>query len=104
VRIVQMSDIHVGSTFVPELMDAAIEEINAYSPHLVAIPGDLTTKGYREEFEAAKTYLDRSGMRRLFPGGPSRACRITRQGCRAIQGLAPFGSRGGPMRNVECDR
>ena len=58
-RIVQMSDIHVGSTFVPELMDAAIEEINAYSPNLVAIPGDLTTKGYREEFKTSKTYLDR---------------------------------------------
>jgi Icc protein len=59
VRIVQMSDIHVGPTFVPDLMDAAIEEINAFGPHLVAIPGDLTTKGYREEFAEAKAYLDR---------------------------------------------
>jgi 3',5'-cyclic AMP phosphodiesterase CpdA len=59
VRIVQMSNIHVGPTFVPGLMDAAIEEINAFGPHLVAIPGDLTTKGYREEFEEAKVYLDR---------------------------------------------
>jgi len=40
-----MSDIHVGSTFVPDLMDAAIEEISAFGPHLVAIPGDLATKG-----------------------------------------------------------
>jgi Icc protein len=59
VRIVQMSDIHVGPSFVPELMEAAIEETNAFAPDLVAIPGDLTTKGYREEFEEAKTYLDR---------------------------------------------
>jgi Icc protein len=59
VRIVQMSDIHVGSTFVPDLMVAAIEEINDFGPHLVAIPGDLTTKGYREEFKEAKAYLDR---------------------------------------------
>lgn len=44
-RVVQMSDIHVGSTFVPELMDAATEEINAFRPDLVAVPGDLTTKG-----------------------------------------------------------
>ena len=58
-RIVQMSDIHVGSTFVPALMDAAIEEINAFGPDLVAVPGDLTTKGYKEEFEEAKAYLDR---------------------------------------------
>src|SRR5215207_1305816 len=54
-----MSDIHVGPTFVADLMDAAIEETNAFGPHLVAIPGDLTTKGYREEFEEAKAYLDR---------------------------------------------
>jgi Icc protein len=58
-RIVQMSDIHVGPTFVPDLMNAAIEETNAFAPDLVAVPGDLTTKGYREEFEEAKTYLDR---------------------------------------------
>ena len=58
-RIVQMSDIHIGSRFVPDLMDAALEEINAFEPHLVAIPGDLTTKGYRDEFEEAKSYLNR---------------------------------------------
>jgi predicted MPP superfamily phosphohydrolase len=59
VRIVQMSDIHVGSTFIPDLMNAAIEEINAFGPDLVAVPGDLTTKGYSEKFEEAKAYLDR---------------------------------------------
>ncbi len=59
-RIVQMSDIHVGTgLFEPELMDAAVEETNAFEPDLVAIPGDLTMEGYREEFEEAKSYLDR---------------------------------------------
>ncbi len=58
-RIVQMSDIHVGAGFYPELMDAAIEETNAFAPDLVAIPGDLTMEGHREEFEEAKSYLDR---------------------------------------------
>jgi Icc protein len=60
VRIVQISDIHVGSgLFRPELLDAAIEETNALEPDLVAIAGDLTTEGYRWEFEEAKGYLDR---------------------------------------------
>ncbi|MDP9352843.1 MAG: metallophosphoesterase [Chloroflexota bacterium] len=55
----QMSDIHVGSgLFRPELLRAAIEETNALQPDLVAIAGDLTTEGYRWEFEEAKTYLD----------------------------------------------
>ncbi len=60
VRIIEMSDIHVGTSFFdPCLMDAAIDETNAFEPDLVAIAGDLTTKGYREEFEEAKSYLDR---------------------------------------------
>jgi 3',5'-cyclic-AMP phosphodiesterase len=60
VRIVQISDIHVGSgLFRPELLDAAIEETNALEPDLVAIAGDLTMEGYRWEFEEAKAYLDR---------------------------------------------
>ena len=59
-RIVQISDIHVGSSlFRPELLEAAIEETNALEPDLVAIAGDLTMEGYRWEFEEAKGYLDR---------------------------------------------
>jgi 3',5'-cyclic-AMP phosphodiesterase len=59
-KIVQMSDIHVGSyLFRPDLLSAVIEETNALSPDLVAVVGDLTTEGYRWEFEEAKGYLDR---------------------------------------------
>ena len=59
-RIVQISDIHVGSgLFRPDLLEAAIEETNALEPDLVAIAGDLTMEGYRWEFEEAKEYLDR---------------------------------------------
>ncbi len=59
-RIVQISDIHVGSgLFRPELLEAVIEETNALGPDLVAIAGDLTMEGYRWEFEEARGYLDR---------------------------------------------
>ena len=58
-RIAQMSDIHVGAGFHPELLEAAIEKTNAFASDLVAIPGDLTMEGHREEFEEAKSYLDR---------------------------------------------
>ncbi len=59
-RIVQISDIHVGSgLFRPDLLEAAIAESNALEPDLVAIAGDLTMEGYRWEFEEAKRYLDR---------------------------------------------
>jgi Icc protein len=59
-KIIQMSDIHVGSgLFRPDLLEAAIEETNGLKPDLVAIAGDLTMEGYRWEFEEAKGYLDR---------------------------------------------
>ncbi len=59
-KIVQMSDIHVGSgLFRPDLLSATIEETNSLEPDLVAVVGDLTTEGYRWEFEEAKGYLDR---------------------------------------------
>jgi Icc protein len=58
-RIVQMSDVHVGSgLFRPDLLEATIEESNALEPDLVAIVGDLTMEGYRWEFEEAKEYFD----------------------------------------------
>lgn len=60
VRIVQISDIHVGAgLFKPELLTAAIDETNALEPDLVAVAGDLTMEGHRWEFEEAKEYLDR---------------------------------------------
>ena len=59
-KIVQVSDIHVGSgLFRPELLEATIVETNELQPDLVAIAGDLTMEGYRWEFEEAKGYLDR---------------------------------------------
>jgi Icc protein len=57
-RIVQLSDIHMGSSlFQPDLLEAAIEETNALAPDLVVVAGDLTTEGYRHEFERAHEYL-----------------------------------------------
>lgn len=59
-KIVQFSDVHVGSgLFRPDLLDATIEETNALEPDLVAVVGDLTMEGYRWEFEEARRYMDR---------------------------------------------
>jgi 3',5'-cyclic-AMP phosphodiesterase len=58
-RIVQMSDLHVGEgLFRGELLRAAIEETNELSPDLVVVAGDLTMEGYRGEFESCKRFLD----------------------------------------------
>ncbi len=58
--IAQISDLHCGSPhFVPNLLDRAIMEINELRPDLVIVSGDLTTFGFKQEFEAARAYLDR---------------------------------------------
>ena len=85
-RIVQMSDIHVGTgLFRPELLTAAIDETNEMEPDLVAIAGDLTMEGHRWEFEEAKEYLDRLECpeRRLRDGQPRRPGR----GLLALRGV-----------------
>jgi 3',5'-cyclic-AMP phosphodiesterase len=69
-RIVQLSDIHVGSSlFRRELLVAAIDEINALAPDLVAVAGDLTTDGYRHEFEEVHAYLERLESRSVVVMG-----------------------------------
>ena len=60
--IAQLSDLHCGSPhFVPDLMERAIAEINDLGPDIVVCSGDLTTFGFKEEYAAAKRYLDRIG-------------------------------------------
>jgi len=57
--IAQLSDIHCGDTrFDKDLLENVILEINSQKPDLVVIPGDITSFGYREQFEEAKEYLD----------------------------------------------
>jgi Icc protein len=58
--IAQLSDLHCGSPhFVPDLLERAIAEINDLKPDIVVCSGDLTTFGYKEEYAAARRYLDR---------------------------------------------
>jgi Icc protein len=59
VRIVQMSDLHVGTAlFRADLLSAAVAETNELRPDLVVIAGDLTGEGYRGEFEECRRFLD----------------------------------------------
>ena len=55
-----MSDFHAGSPyFVPNLMDRAVVELNELRPDVVAVTGDLTNEGFKQEYQVAKEYLDR---------------------------------------------
>lgn len=59
-RVAQISDIHCGEpSFDPNMMDSAIERINAMEPDVVVVAGDLTAAGYEWEFQEAVRWLDR---------------------------------------------
>lgn len=56
--VVQLSDLHFGATpFAPGLADKVVAEVNELGPDLVIVSGDLTVKGYRQEFVQAKEWL-----------------------------------------------
>jgi Icc protein len=58
--IAHFSDVHCGDPhFVADLMERAIAEINDLKPDIVVCSGDLTTFGFKEEYLAARRYLDR---------------------------------------------
>jgi Icc protein len=70
-RIAHISDLHCGGPyFVPSLLERAIDEINDLEPHVVVCSGDLTTYGFRPEYQQAREYLDKIACESLvvIPG------------------------------------
>ena len=59
-RIAHLSDLHCGGrTSRPNLLERAISEINELQPDIVICSGDLTTFGFKHEYQMARQYLDR---------------------------------------------
>ena len=60
VRIAHLSDLHCGEQyFEPSLLDRAIDEINDLEPDIVICSGDLTSFGFKHEYQLARQYLDK---------------------------------------------
>ena len=55
--IAHLSDLHFGAA-IPEITAALLEELSAKSPSLVVISGDLTQRARRNQFIAARAFLD----------------------------------------------
>ena len=64
--IVQISDLHVGSQFLPEKFDVLADEINGLKPDVVVVTGDLTNEGLVREYERCRKLLDRLDTGRLI--------------------------------------
>ncbi len=58
-KIVQLSDIHVGSQFREEIFEKVIDEVNALKPDTVVITGDLTNEGLVSEYEKCKDLVSK---------------------------------------------
>lgn len=56
--IAQISDIHTGSAYFDEkLMTSTIAEISRAQPDVLVVAGDLTSNGYKPEFEEAADWI-----------------------------------------------
>ncbi|MCA9131758.1 MAG: metallophosphoesterase [Planctomycetales bacterium] len=69
-KILQISDLHFGSPYVEEVGEAALRSAHRLQPDLLVVSGDLTQRARREQFAAARDYLERFPQvpRMVIPG------------------------------------
>ena len=65
-KIVQLSDIHVGSQFREEVFDKVVEEVNDLEPAAVLVTGDLTNEGLMKEYEKCKVKFAKFGVDKII--------------------------------------
>lgn len=58
-KILQISDIHFGPPFVPEVGESLLTVAPAIEPDVIVISGDLTQRAKPEQFQDAKRFLER---------------------------------------------
>jgi len=59
IRLLQISDLHFGPPYLEKVGEAAQRTAIAELPDAIIINGDLTQRATREQFHAAKQYMDR---------------------------------------------
>lgn len=60
-KLIQVADIHVGAAD-PDVLAAAAASIRGQDADALVVCGDLTQRGKREEFQAAREWVDAFGM------------------------------------------
>lgn len=64
-KIVQISDLHVGSQFIESQFDIMATEVNDLKPDVVVVTGDLTNEGIRDEYERCRSLLSTIRTKKL---------------------------------------
>jgi 3',5'-cyclic AMP phosphodiesterase CpdA len=57
-RIMHVSDLHFGPPLVPEVAESALRSARDLDPDAIVVSGDLTQRATREQFLAAKEFLN----------------------------------------------
>ena len=65
-KIVQLSDIHVGSQFQESKFNQVVQEVNVIKPDAVLITGDLTNEGLKSEYEQCKKILSKLTCKKII--------------------------------------
>lgn len=86
--LVQISDIHCGPMFDSRTFRTAAKEINALSPDVVVVTGDLTEDGIRSQFQQAEQELKRLKAKNVIYVSGNHDYRATRY--LLFQQLFPF--------------
>jgi 3',5'-cyclic AMP phosphodiesterase CpdA len=58
-RLLQISDLHFGPKFLPEVAEGVFEAVARFRPNAVVVSGDFTQRARRDQFAAAAAFLDR---------------------------------------------
>ena len=70
-KLVQISDLHIGGLFKQDAFNTIVKEVNDdLKPDVIIISGDLTDDGLLFQFEQARKEIDRFNCPNLivFPG------------------------------------
>ena len=65
-KIVQLSDIHVGSQFREKVFDQVIKEVNQLKPDAIVITGDLTNEGLIQQYEKCKELVSKLNTKKII--------------------------------------
>ena len=65
-KIVQISDLHVGSQFLPEKFETMVNEVNQLNPDFIVVTGDLTNEGLMKEYEQCKNLLTKLNAQKII--------------------------------------
>ncbi|MGH7544704.1 MAG: metallophosphoesterase family protein [Gemmatimonadota bacterium] len=58
-RLLQISDLHFGPKFLPEVAEGVFEAVARFRPDAIVVSGDFTQRARRDQFAAAAAFLHR---------------------------------------------